>query len=546
MTEFNEVNDQHPWSQMWFCAKVRTLTIKMNWKNKILSTLALVRNNKTVKQRLSEFHNTYPKQKSSIKAKEKSLEHSTLFSNNSKLMMEKNYSEKWNLLLSDKRFREKSPTIPSDGRNPFENDYGRLISSAPIRRLQDKTQVFPLERSDYIRTRLTHSLEVSYIASSIGQSIEKYLISRKELNHDKIGYLSSLLRVAGLVHDLGNPPFGHFGEEAIKDFFRHYFHSNMKIGLNEKEQADYENFDGNVQTFRIMSKLYYFGDEFSFNLTYSTLSSIVKYPSNSKEGNQGKGYGEIAKKKFGYFVTEEKKYKEISRYLQLNNRRSPVAYLLEAADDIAYCAADLEDGVKLGVVKIDEIRDVLSNNLKTNRKLILEEFDKLCCKFKDDGKLKDSLIVQNFRIIAQREMISAVLECFQDHYSEIMEGRLEKELLDISSASDIRETFKELQKIIFKAKSVLKKEVAGWEAVQGLLKIFIDACLNQNDFKADGNTYESRLYNIISTNYRKNYEDIEQYSNNVYKRIQLVVDFISGMTDRYAIDLYQELKGIKL
>ncbi len=135
------------------------------------------------------------------------------------------YNEKWELLLQDIRFREKTPTISTDGRNPFENDYGRLISSAPIRRLQDKTQVFPLEQSDYIRTRLTHSLEVSYIASSIGQSIENILIEKNEINSDKKGYISSLLRVSGLIHDLGNPPFGHFGEEAVKKFFEDYFQS---------------------------------------------------------------------------------------------------------------------------------------------------------------------------------------------------------------------------------------------------------------------------------------------------------------------------------
>ena len=166
---------------------------------------------------------------------------------------------------------------------------------------------------------------------------------------------------------MGNPPFGHFGEEAIKHFFAGYFGKGNTDGLSPKERADFENFDGNVQTFRIMSKLYYFGDEFSFNLTYSSLSSIIKYPSGSKEGNQGKKYPEISKRKFGYFVTEESKYKEISKYLHLNNRRSPVAYLLEAADDIAYCAADLEDGVKLGVIRIDEIRRVLSSKLKEKR-----------------------------------------------------------------------------------------------------------------------------------------------------------------------------------
>lgn len=351
--------------------------------------------------------------------------------------------------------------------------------------------------------------------------------------------------MAGLVHDMGNPPFGHFGEEAIKHFFSGYFGTGHTDGLSSKERADFENFDGNVQTFRIMSKLYYFGDEFSFNLTYSSLSSIIKYPSGSKEGNQGKNYPEIAKRKFGYFVTEEGKYKEISKYLQLNNRRNPVAYLLEAADDIAYCAADLEDGVKLGIIRIEEIRQVLSSKLKDNRDKVLKDFEDLCARFKDEGKLKDSLIIQNFRILVQRDMISAIIDCFRDNYSDIMEGKFEHELLEKSQASDIRGAFKELQSIIFSSKSVLKKELAGWEAVNGLLEIFVKASSSEN-FKSGGNTYESRLYNIISTNYRRIYESKETYKNEKYKRIQLVVDFISGMTDRFAIDLYQELKGIKL
>ena len=159
--------------------------------------------------------------------------------------------------------------------DPAFGDYGRLISSAPIRRLQDKTQVFPLESNDYIRTRLTHSLEVSYIGGSIGQSVEKWLIDKGDMQENQRGYLSSLLRTAGLVHDLGNPPFGHFGEEAIKDFFRHYFEKD-KHGLEDIEIADLVNFDGNVQTFRILSRLYFFGDEFSYNLTYTTLSSVIR------------------------------------------------------------------------------------------------------------------------------------------------------------------------------------------------------------------------------------------------------------------------------
>lgn len=456
------------------------------------------------------------------------------------------YKYKWELLLGEMRFREKSPTIISDGRNPFENDYGRLISSAPIRRLQDKTQVFPLEQSDFIRTRLTHSLEVSYIASSIGQSIEKVLLDKKEINIDQKGLLSSLLRVSGLVHDLGNPPFGHFGEEAVKKFFMDYFKSVSAddCKLSELEKADFKNFDGNVQTLRILSKLYYFGDEFGYNLTYSTLASIIKYPSNSLEGNKGKRSSQIAKKKFGYFVTEKEVFNELNQYLQLNNKRSPITYLLEAADDIAYSAADIEDGIKLGIIDIYDVKDIFKNNLSTNKSRVLDKIEDLM-KLTVSKNLNKSIVIQKFRIFTQQIMIEEIINSFKDKYDEIMNGNLEDEIIDISKASDIRKAYKKLQYIVFDDKNIVKKEIAGWEAIYGLLKIFVKASQSK-DFMAKGNTYESRLYKMISSSHRTIFEKIEKYEGDQYKKLQLIVDFISGMTDTYAINLYQELKGIKL
>jgi len=454
------------------------------------------------------------------------------------------HKDKWSLLLGEMRFREKTPTIPSDGRNPFENDYGRLISSAPIRRLQDKTQVFPLEQSDFIRTRLTHSLEVSYIAGSIGQSIEKVLLDKGEITIQQKGLLSSLLRVAGLVHDLGNPPFGHFGEEAMKKFFANYFQEYKEKDLTDLEIADFKNFDGNVQTLRILSKLYYFGDEYGYNLTYSSLSSIIKYPSNSLEGNQGKKSKEIAKKKFGYFVTEKDKYKAIDTYLQLNNRRSPITYLLESADDIAYSAADIEDGVKLGIINIRTVRKIFDEHLKENKKEVLAELDRLEKKYADKN-LDESVIIQKFRIFTQRIMIEGIITAFTDKYNEIMTGALESEIVDISTAADIRYAYKMLQYIVFDDKKIVKKEIAGWEAIYGLLQIFVKASESEG-FKAEGNTYEARLFKIVSSSHRTVYSTIETYPNERYKRLQLIVDFVSGMTDTYAINLFQELKGIKL
>jgi dGTPase len=452
--------------------------------------------------------------------------------------------DKWKLLLEEKRFRKKSKPIPSDGRNPFENDYGRLISSAPIRRLQDKTQVFPLEQSDYTRTRLTHSLEVSYIGSSIAQSIEKILLEKGDIETEHKGLLSSLLRVAGLVHDLGNPPFGHFGEKAVIKFFTDYFEDNQETTLSQREKADFMHFDGNVQTLRILSKLYYFGDEFGYNLTYSSLASIVKYPSNSQDGNQVK-WTEIAKKKFGYFVTEENTYKEINDHLKLNNRRSPVVYLLESADDIAYSAADIEDGVKLGIVDIYKVREIFEKNLTKNKEQVLYKLDKLIEKFSQGAIIDTSIIIQQFRIFTQQIMIEQIIKTFEARYSEIMQGTLENEIIEVSDASDIRKAYKQLQYIVFDEKQIVKKEIAGWEAIYGLLKIFTKASKSEH-FQEKGNTYESRVYKLISSSYRYVFLNFEKYKNEEYKKLQLIVDHVSGMTDSYAINLYQELKGIKL
>ena len=460
--------------------------------------------------------------------------------------------EKWQLYFadSDNRFREKAKPISTDGRNPFENDYGRLISSAPIRRLQDKTQVFPLGESDFTRTRLTHSLEVSYIGSSIGQSIEKILIDRGEIEKEHKGYLSSLLRVAGLVHDLGNPPFGHFGEEAIKSFFKEYFEENKGKGLTTElsdiEKADFTNFDGNVQTFRILSKLYYFGDEYGYNLSYPTLASIIKYPVDSLTGNK-KHDEEISKHKFGYFVSESDRYAQINNKLQLEHKRFPIVYLLEAADDIAYSAADIEDGVKEGIITIQDVSKIFEENLDENKEEVMGCLDGLINKYKNGANIDQSLIVQKFRGKCQQIMIEGVINAFtsEELYGQIMNGDLNDELIMVSKGADVRKAYKQLQYKIFDSKGIQIKELGGWQSITGLLSIYVPAA-ESDDFKSGGNTFAGRLYKIMSSSHRKVYESIENYPNSGYNRLRLIVDYIAGMTDRYAVDLYQELKGIKL
>ena len=220
-------------------------------------------------------------------------------------------------------------------------------------------------------------------------------------------------------------------------------------------------------------------------------------------------------------------------------------YLLEAADDIAYSAADIEDGIKLGIIGITDIEDIFSKNLDKNKSSVLGNLEYLKSIYSKEPNVDSSIIIQKFRISTQKIMLESIVKCFEDNYDDIMQGKLENEIIDISEAKDIRQAYKKLQYKVFDDKSILKKEIAGWEAIYGLLDIFVKAS-RSDSFQANGNNLEARLYKIISSSHKKVYEDIENYSNAEYKKLQLIVDFISGMTDTYAIRLFQELKGIKI
>lgn len=451
--------------------------------------------------------------------------------------------KRWNDYLRDERFRTPSTRSKYDGRDPFENDYSRLISSAPFRRLQDKTQVFPLEKSDFPRTRLTHSLEVSSIARSIGKSIETILLDKQLLPEKFKGQLSSLLSAAGLVHDLGNPPFGHFGEKAIQSYFQEYF-STHETTLNPQEKADFEKFDGNVQTLRILRKLYFLIDENGYNLSYPTLHVIVKYPCSSIDGNAGKHMPNIKHKKFGFFCSEQEDYKLITEKLKTNYNRHPLTFLLEAADDIAYSSADIEDAVKLGVLDSNTIIEVLSPFIPNSKIELLNEFKKSYRILKNTNLDVNDIAIQRFRISIQRILIESIIDEFVNNYEKIMSGKYENELLEKCKCHKIKKGLDAIMKIILNDKRVINIELAGWNIIRGLLAEYIPACLKE-DFKKDSKTKEGRLYQTISSSYRYLYERHNDYPNDTYKRIQLITDFISGMTDNYALELFQKLKGIR-
>lgn len=462
----------------------------------------------------------------------------------------------WDKLLNQDKVRESTiEKSPNDGRNEFEGDYSRLIFSSPIRRLQDKAQVFPLDNSDYIRTRLTHSMEVSSIARSLGSSVEQKLIEENNKFTFVKGKISALLATVGLAHDIGNPPFGHFGESVIQNFFKKWFENNKKEAsrLTSEEIADFTNFEGNSQSFRLLTKLHYLIDEYGYNLTYGTLASILKYPRNSLEGNKSKDE-RISYHKFGYFQSEKTIFEKIKKHTGIGDFRHPLTFLLEAADDIAYSAADIEDGYKKNVIDYEIIRNVLGEKLNINKEKQKELFESLE-KYKNDMPNnypgdKYELVLQRFRIKAQGYMISSVVDTFLNKHKQLLSGSFDEDIILSSDAKELREALKELAvNYIFKDKAIITKELVGEKVICGLLEMFVEAVVSER--RKQTKTKEGKLYQLISPNYRFICERFpsrkeENGDPSLYDRLLLVTDFICGMTDTYALKLYQKLTGIEL
>lgn len=455
----------------------------------------------------------------------------------------------WGKLLSKKR--QRISTTEDNVRNEFDKDYDRIISSSSVRRLQDKTQVFPLQENDVVRTRLTHSLEVSAIARSLGLSVGDGLENQHIIDIKEKYEIASLMAVVGLVHDLGNPPFGHYGECIIRQWFKEQFDRDEarknKIfnDMRSEEKADFLLFEGNAQTIRILSKLQFLNDRYGINFTYGTLAALIKYPWDSvyaKDREKGK---------FGYFNSENQLIDDIYRETGTGKSRykNPLALLLEAADDITYLLADIEDGVKKGLVEWEKEYDKIKNKHKN----FAELFSRIEDKVKDnDIPDYDCTFVHNFKVIVQGYLIKEAVKVFFEKYDEIMSGSIEVDLLDDGKYSDLKNDLQAITRNnCFNSKEVLKLELAGESAVRGLLDTFIPAIVplkEEPKFK----THEGKLYSLISSNFKhvimldesgkkKNFNQLT-----TYEKIQLVVDYISGMTDSYAVNLYEELAGIRL
>lgn len=468
----------------------------------------------------------------------------------------------WDKLLCTQRQRpslaEKKDSKPNTviARNEFEADYDRIVGSSSVRRLQDKAQVFPLQENDFTRTRLTHSMEVSALARSLGKAVGRQLEQTGEFNYNRTDELAALLQTAGLIHDLGNPPFGHYGETVIRNWFQNCFSDNKLLKkegiLSEQEKNDFIYFDGNVQNLRIVTKLQTLNDPFGANFTYATLAAIIKYPwkSNGEEVKSGK-------KKFGYFRSEESLVREIQEATGLEDGyRHPAAYLLEAADDIIYVCDDIEDGVKKGYIEWEKEYKKIKKEFKSeDYKILFETIDDK----KADTNMSEADIrlakVRNFRNLVQGHLFRRAVNEFMEHYAEIMSGSYEKPELLACEDDFITYLKKDVTgKNCFGCHEVLSLELVGDRVVNKLLDVFVRTLI-ESDAKDLENVriYPGKIFSLISSNFK--YVAKYDYKKNrkkplsklsLYDKLHLAVDFISGMTDSYAVNLYQDLNGIRL
>ena len=438
----------------------------------------------------------------------------------------------WRKLISAKRLgMESYHDAGIDDRSAFLRDYDRLIFSAPFRRLQNKTQVFPLPGSVFVHNRLTHSLEVSCVGRSLGNRVSRLLLQRRpELADSAISEIGNIVSAACLAHDLGNPPFGHSGERAISAYFTEGKGKELHELLSKEEWDDIIHFEGNANAFRLLTHQFNGRRRGGFALTYTTLASIVKYPYSSHYAAN--------KPKFGFFQTEEETFRTIADELglirlsregePLRYCRHPLVFLVEAADDICYQMMDIEDAYKLKILTREETLSLLTPFIEEHKMEHLTE-------------VFDMVTDHNEQIAYLRSKVIGILidECadaFLRHEEEILGGTFTEPLIKHTSER-CRQAYKHCSEVavrkIYRSRDVLDIELAGFRIINTLIELMIDAALHPD------NAYSRLLIDRVSSQY-------DMHAPTLYGKVQAVFDYLSGMTDVYALDLYRKINGNSL
>ena len=427
-------------------------------------------------------------------------------------------------------------------RTDFQRDFDRIIFSSAFRRLQNKTQVFPLPGSVFVHNRLTHSLEVSSVGRSLGSLAGEFIFQNfeNELTEDSKNFylynLNNVIAAACLCHDIGNPAFGHSGEDAIASFFEKN-ESELKPKFTEKEWADLVNFEGNANAIRILTHKQTGKDEGGTQLTYTTLASIAKYPCEAI----AKKKGHVNRKKFGFFQSEKQTFLNIANATKMMVeseeptvfKRHPFVWLVEAADDICYNIIDMEDAHRLGIISTADCENLFMDLIKSvNEKDAKRSAEKLLL-FSNKNER-----ISYLRAKVINALINKSTELYQQHFSEILDGTLNKALLDIFKSES--ESFQEVERFsiekIYGHRSVVEIENAGYNVMYELLNHFIPPIIKE---KSERKGFEKKALQLIPSQFI--YED-----GTVYEKVLGVLDFVSGMTDNFATDLYRKIKGIDI
>ena len=442
----------------------------------------------------------------------------------------------WHTLLSAKRFGlEEYHRDHPENRSEFQRDYDRLVFSAPFRRLQNKTQVFPLPGSIFVHNRLTHSLEVSCVGRSLGNDVARQLTERHpDLQHTFVPEIGSIVSAACLAHDLGNPPFGHSGERAISTFFSEGPGQSLRMPqadgacLTPAQWEDLTHFEGNANAFRLLTHQFEGRRRGGFVLTYSTLASIVKYPfASTLAGN---------KSKFGFFTTEEETFRRIADELgllklqdaPLRYARHPLVYLVEAADDICYQIMDIEDAYKLKILTLAETQDLLLSYFDEER----QEHRRKILRMVSDNNEQIAYLRSSVIGLLIRECTAA----FVNNEAALLDGTFQGPLIRHISprpAQAYARCAALAQEKIYRSKDVLDIELAGFRIISTLLGLMLDAV------REPDKAYSQLLINRVSSQY-------SIHAPTLYERIQAVLDYMSGMTDVFALDLYRKINGNSL
>ena len=449
----------------------------------------------------------------------------------------------WKKLLSYHRLGQKgTPKEMDPARTAFQRDFDRIIFSSSFRRMQDKTQVFPLAETDYVRTRLTHSLEVSSIARSMGTSAGVFICKHFDTAGIDPGNIGTIVAAAALGHDIGNPPLGHGGEESIRDWF---LTSPIGKALHDQmspaEISDIERYEGNAHGFRVMSVLEMPNHIGGMQLTCATLASFAKYPCASLVTEKAPG---VAGKKYNFFQTDKELFHEVAEETGLlkiaedSYCRHPLAFLVEAADDISYRIVDFEDAQMVHLIAYEELEryflEILGNSPKTK-----EDVDKIQSKTQKTEFLRAQVI---------GELVQQVVKVFTEKQTLILEGKMEKALIDCIPARHI------LQKIttrsindIYQSPKIATIIAAGFELLSGMLDALVPAV---NEIALEKTTRKpasyraKRMIKVLPASYAP--VDDPKWQNSTYLRLLYILDYMAGMTDSFAVSLFKKLKGISL